>query len=155
MCNGKGFMRWRLLTTKLQRKMNRNIKNKTMNEGHSEPSHKADVMRCAFGFTLYDSLRDKNLNINVEKTREYLISPNVFNERYKRIELTPELLDKYTYKRNYENEQVIEFTFLFTDKVEITYIKEKNMFIIFWSGKKFREIKYLDELERFFNTLLL
>ena len=112
-------------------------------------------MRCAFGFTLYDSLRDKNLNINVEKTREYLISPNVFNERYKRIELTPELLDKYTYKRNYENEQVIEFTFLFTDKVEITYIKEKNMFIIFWSGKKFREIKYLDELERFFNTLLL
>ena len=40
-------MRWRLLTTKLQRKMNRNIKNKTMNEGHSEPSHKADVSRSS------------------------------------------------------------------------------------------------------------
>ena len=38
-------MRWRLLTIKLQRKMNRKIKNKTTNEGLSEPSHKADVMR--------------------------------------------------------------------------------------------------------------
>ena len=38
-------MRWRLLKTKLQRKMSRNIKNKTMNEGLSDPSHKTDVIR--------------------------------------------------------------------------------------------------------------
>ena len=37
-------MRWRLLIIKLQRKMNRNIKYKTTDEGHSEPSHKADVI---------------------------------------------------------------------------------------------------------------
>ena len=36
-----GFMRWRLLKTKLQRKMNRNIINKTTNEGLSEPSHRS------------------------------------------------------------------------------------------------------------------
>lgn len=38
-------MRWRLLTTILQSKMNRNTKNKTTNERLSGPSHKTDVRR--------------------------------------------------------------------------------------------------------------
>ena len=41
-------MRWRLLTTKLQIKMNRNIISKTTDEGLSEPSHKTDVSRSYF-----------------------------------------------------------------------------------------------------------
>ena len=43
--NVHGFVRWRLLTIKLQRKMNKNIKNKTTDEGLSEPSHKTDVSK--------------------------------------------------------------------------------------------------------------
>ena len=44
-------MRWRLLTIKLQRKMNIKIKNKTTNEGLSEPSHKADVLVAQLKYT--------------------------------------------------------------------------------------------------------
>jgi len=98
------------------------------------------------GITLYDSVRDKNIEIESKHFKELSIAENNFFERYKPIEINTEYLIASGFVQKWEGENTTEFK-LNEHKFELVHIKSQEAYVLFFGNHKAGKIKYVHELQ--------
>ena len=104
------------------------------------------------GNNIYDSLRDKIIQIELKHFRELAISEVSFFARYKPIEINLINLSEISINK-YNSDKTSEYKLLENKGFEIVHKKDDNLFILFWDKKKTKVIKYINELQNIYFAL--
>lgn len=105
------------------------------------------------GIILYDSLREKEIQVSEKYLREFIISENVFFDRYKPIIINEHYLLNNGFVKKYEGLNTIEYK-LTGHKFELVFIKDINMCSVYLGNNMSGKISYIHEFQNISHFLL-
>lgn len=105
------------------------------------------------GIILYDSLREKEIKVSEKHIREFLISKNVFFDRYKPILINEQYLLNNNFTKKYESLNTIEYK-LTGHKFELVFIKDISMYSVYLGNNMSGKISYIHEFQNISQFLL-
>lgn len=98
------------------------------------------------GITLYDTVRDKNIEIETKHFQQLSIAEINFFDRYKPIEIDTDYLVDFGFVQKWDGENTTEFK-LSKYKFELVHIKSQKSYVLFFGNHKAGKIKYVHELQ--------
>lgn len=99
------------------------------------------------GILVLDTLRNKHIELNINKLKELSISQKVFFDRYKGIELYEDFLIISNFSKGFETNQTAEYKLISDKRFEIVFLKKQNLYTFFWNNKRVKSIKYVHQLQ--------